>query len=90
MSTTNIEFIVKSACESSSVFAKSTVSSAYHKLLISCPPIDTPCRLSRERIIISLYNEKRSGKRMHPCRTPHFIGTISLSLELTRIAAYCC
>ena len=79
----------KSDCKSSSVCAKSTVSSAYRKFMMLCPPIDAHFKSSRERIIVSLYNEKRSGEITDTCRTPRFNRTISQSLELTRIAAYC-
>ena len=78
--------IFESICISSTVFAKSIVSSAYRALFMLCPPIDTHLKSSRERTSISICNEKRSGVRIHLCSMPRFTGTILLSLELTLAA----
>ena len=65
--------LLKSSCNFSSESAINTVSSAYLMLLMLCPPIFKPSISSICLMIISLYREKRSGDRTHPCLTPRLI-----------------
>ena len=63
----------RSCCRSFSFSEIRTVSSAYLRLFMLCPPTRIPGCPSMFRMIISLYRENRSGESTHPCQTPLFI-----------------
>ena len=57
-------------CNFSYKFANKTVSSAYLKWFVLCPPVLMSSCPSMCLKIISLYNEIRLGESTHPCLSP--------------------
>ena len=76
-----------SCCNSSSVSAIITVSSAYLKLLITVQPTLKPPFPSMFLMIISVYNANRCGEATQPCRMPCLMFTDSLTSPLCLTAA---